>query len=246
MSTWTRGKLNLRHQWDPGLFTFGLDVIPKFQPGQFVNLACDVAGERVRRSYSLASRPGAFAEFYLTRVAGGALSGRLAELPLGAEVEIDLRGQGFMSLDRVPRATTGWLIASGTGLGPFISMTRSGHLYEHFERVVLVHAVRAASQLGYRSELVAFARSHPGRMIYLPVISREPESGIGLGGRVPARITDGSLEARAGVVIDPDHCHFLLCGNPEMIRDTSAALAERGLRRHRERAPGHITSENYW
>jgi ferredoxin--NADP+ reductase len=76
------------------------------------------------------------------------------------------------------------------------------------------------------------------------MVSREPHSGS-LAGRIPAAMRDGRLEAAAGVPIDA-RSHFMLCGNPEMLRDTAAALAERGLRKHRRRAPGHITVESFW
>jgi ferredoxin--NADP+ reductase len=79
----------------------------------------------------------------------------------------------------------------------------------------------------------------------LPILSREPEAGL-LSGRLTHRLHSGELEARAGARIDPERCHVMLCGNPAMIDEVTAQLSARGLRRHRQRSPGHITTEKYW
>ncbi len=80
---------------------------------------------------------------------------------------------------------------------------------------------------------------------YVPVLSREPESGV-LQGRLTAALGSGELERRADATIAAESSHFMLCGNPGMIEDVTALLAARGLRRHRQRTPGHITTEKYW
>ena len=247
MAGWIEATISERREWTSGLITLQLSPrLERFVSGQFVNLGLHVAGEWVRRSYSLASAPDALPEFYLTRVQSGALTPALFELSVGAHVMMEPKASGFFTLDYVPPAKEAWLIATGTGLGPFISMLRSGQLWPRFERVVLVHGVREVDQLGYREELAELARTRGGQFRIVNVISRQPVSDEYLRGRIPALITSGQLQERAGLIFDAGQSHVLLCGNPEMIRDTTEALKAFGLRKHRQRAPGHITTEKYW
>jgi ferredoxin--NADP+ reductase len=174
----------------------------------------------------------------------------LFSLPEGAEVEVETSPSGFFTLRWLPDfAKDLWLVSSGTGLGPFISMLRTPGALQRFEHVVVVNCVRQRAQLAYRAELEAFARGD-SRVRYVPVVTREAgfgdESGRLLFGRLPSQVSSGRLEDQAGLPLSLERGHIMLCGNPEMIRDTSAALTDRGLRRHLKRAPGHITTEKYW
>jgi ferredoxin--NADP+ reductase len=235
-----------RTDWAEGLFSLTLDgQIDAFQPGQFVNLAIEQGGELVKRSYSIASAPGQPLEFYLVRVGGGALTPVLFDKRIGDTVLVEREPYGFFSLDHVPPARHLWMVATGTGLAPFLSMLRSGTPLERFERVVLVHGVRLGEQLAYRGELEALAAASRGRLSYLPLVSRQTWPGA-LEGRVTDVLSDGRLEGAADLALTTSHSHVMLCGNPEMIRDMQSVLGERGLRKHRMRAPGHITVERYW
>jgi ferredoxin--NADP+ reductase len=158
-------------------------------------------------------------------------------------VKIGTTPQGFFTLAHVPAARDLWLVCTGTGLGPFKSMLRAGDVFARFERVVLVHGTRTADQLGYRAELEALAAREPA-LVYLPMLTRD--RGAALSGRIPAALGDGRLERAASCALDPAHSHLMLCGNPAMIGDAVDALAPRGLRKHRTRAPGHISAEKYW
>lgn len=123
-------------------------------------------------------------------------------------------------------------------------MIRSGRLWSRFERVVLVHGARHVDQLGYRDELEGIAERRAG-FTYVPMVSRQDDERA-LRGRIPANLDNGRLEKAAGLSLRPELSHVLLCGNPDMIRDTTDALAARGLRKHRTRKPGHISTEKYW
>jgi ferredoxin--NADP+ reductase len=111
--------------------------------------------------------------------------------------------------------------------------------WRRFRNVVVVHAVRYARELTY----VDVIRQTRAR--YVSFVSREQAAGS-LTGRIPAAIADGRLEAAAGLALGASTSHVMLCGNPQMLRDASAALTARGLRKHRRRAPGHITVESFW
>lgn len=248
MSGLVEGRVVGRHEWTPGLITLSIaaDVRP-FAPGQFFNLGLDdAADEPVRRAYSAASAPAApHLEFYLTEVPGGAFTPRLFRLGENDRLLVDPNPQGFFTFAWLPVAAELWMVATGTGLGPFISMLRSGEALGRFERVVLVHGVRHARELAYAAELSRFGVESEGRFVYMPIVSRE-QAPPALSGRITTALANGELEARAQCALSPERSHVMLCGNPRMIDDMLELLAARGLRRHRTRKPGHVTVERYW
>ena len=210
-----------------------------FQAGQFVRIALDIDGERVARAFSFVNPPqDPLLEFYGVIVPEGPLSPRLARLAAGDTLYVASNPAGFLVLSELPQAETLWLLATGTGIAPFLSLLRTEAPWQRFRKIVLVHAVRHAAELTYRDVIEKTSAK------YVTFVSREAHPGS-LAGRIPAALRDGRLEAAAGVAVD-ERSHFMLCGNPQMLRDTTAALAERGLRKHRRRAPGHITVESFW
>ncbi|HVZ33868.1 MAG TPA: ferredoxin--NADP reductase [Polyangiaceae bacterium] len=244
---WVESKLVERRVWAEGLISVRLDrVLSAFAPGQFVNLGLDLGEERVKRSYSLSSAPGEPSEFYLTLVAGGVLTPALFELPIGASLWIDDRPLGFFTLEHVPASRQLWMLATGTGLGPFLAMLRSPQVWERFARIVLVHGVRQVAHLGYAEQLAIWARERASQFSYVPVVSREAAPNGALAGRLPQLIASGELERAAGLALEPAETHVLLCGNPDMIRDVAEQLEARGMHKHRPRKPGHYSFENYW
>jgi ferredoxin/flavodoxin---NADP+ reductase len=216
-----------------------------FRPGQFMNLGLQLPSGFVSRSYSLASAPGEELEVLLARVGEGALTPALFELQTGAALTLDPKPQGFFTFDYVPPHRELWMLATGTGLGPFLSMLRSGEAFARAQRVVLAHGTRGAAELAHREELEALAQQRAGSFIYVPVLSRQAEAGL-LEGRITSALAAGTLEQRAATPLAAESAHVLLCGNPAMIEEVTALLGERGLRRHRQRSPGHITTEKYW
>lgn len=244
---WVEGRVAHWQTWDEGLSTLRIDApVGDFEAGQFVQLGLDLEGERVRRSYSISSAPGEPLEFLLTNVVGGTLTPHLFRLRPGEPLWVERTPRGFFTLRYVPPGTCLWLVATGTGLGPFISMLRSPGIWQHSERILLVHGVREPSHLAYRDELEALSRTRPLR--YLPVVSRAalPPGSSELAGRVTSVLESGALEEAAQTTLTPEGHHVLLCGNPEMIRDMMTLLDARGLKRHRMRQPGHVTFEKYW
>jgi ferredoxin--NADP+ reductase len=111
--------------------------------------------------------------------------------------------------------------------------------------VTLVHAVRTAADQAYREMIDGIARERGAQFGFVPFVSREAVAGA-LAGRVPDAIRDARLERAAESELDAARSHVMLCGNPAMVTDVTAALEERGMRKHRRRAPGHITVETYW
>jgi ferredoxin--NADP+ reductase len=238
--SWLTGTIVENRHWTDTLFSLRVEGVRlSFEAGQFVRIALDIDGQRVARAFSFVNAPhDPVLEFYGVIVPEGPLSPRLARLQAGDALFVAPNPAGFLVLREVPQADTLWLVATGTGIAPFLSILRTDAPWQRFRKVVVVHAVRYARELAYRE---AIERT-PAR--YVPMVSREPHSGA-LAGRIPAALRDGRLEAAAGVPVDM-RSHFMLCGNPQMLSDTTAALLERGLRKHRRRAPGHITVESFW
>ena len=242
--TWLEGTVIENRHWTDALFSLRVRA-PRlsFQAGQFVRIALDIEGERVARPFSFVNPPAdPLLEFYGIVVPEGPLSPRLEKLSAGDRLYVASNPAGFLVLSEVPDAGTLWLISTGTGIAPYLSILRTETPWQRFSDVVLVHAVRYAQELVYQDLLKKMQR--PG-FKYVAFVSRESHPGS-LAGRVPAAIRDGRLEAAAGAALDAAGSHVMLCGNPQMLKDATAALAERGMRKHRRRNPGHITVESFW
>jgi len=240
-SKWLEGRVIENRRWTERLFSLRVEG-PRlgFEAGQFVRIALE---ERIARPFSFVNPPqDPVLEFYGIVVPEGPLSPRLMELRAGERLLVASNPAGFLVLSEVPDAETLWLVSTGTGIAPFLSVLRTEAPWRRFPNIVLVHAVRHARELVYQEMIRKIVKEKPLR--YLSFVSREAAPGS-LSGRIPAAIRDGRLEAAAGLAID-QHSHVMLCGNPDMLKDASGALAERGLRKHRRRTPGHITVESFW
>lgn len=244
--SFVEGRVAARQDWAEGLMTLTVEApVGPFKPGQFLNLGLPLGEEPIFRAYSLASAPGAPLEFFLSEVESGTFTPSLFQTRVGDPVLVDPMPHGFFTLDWVPEAEELWLIATGTGLGPFISMLRSGEPQRRFRRVVVVHGVRRAAHLAYAAEIGALAKALEGRLVWVPLVSRDTPPPGALAGRVTTALVEGRLEAVAGPLL-AERAHVMLCGNPEMVDEMFELLAARGMRRHRARKPGHITVEKYW
>jgi ferredoxin--NADP+ reductase len=184
-------------------------------------------------------------EFYFIVVPEGPLSPRLAALQAGDSLWLGPRANGFFTVGEVPAAEALWCVSTGTGIGPFLSMLRTDEPWEKFDRVVLVHGVRYARELTYQDAIGEIRDARRGAFTYVAMVTREAHAAA-MPGRITAAIADGRLEARASLALTAENAHVMLCGNPEMIEDAQKVLAQRGMRRHRRREPGHITLETYW
>jgi ferredoxin/flavodoxin---NADP+ reductase len=245
--TWLDGKVLENRPWSETLFSLRVQAPPlSFRAGQFVRIALDIEGERVARAFSFVNPPGdPVLEFYGVIVPKGPLSPRLARLRPGETLHIASNPAGFLVLSEVPDGRTLWLLATGTGLAPFLSILRTAEPWQRFREIVLVHAVRHARELVYRDAISALQKEKGAALRYITFVSREAAPGS-LAGRIPAAIADGRLERAAGAMLAPETSQVLLCGNPDMLKDAQAALALRGLRKNRRRTPGHITVESFW
>jgi ferredoxin/flavodoxin---NADP+ reductase len=247
MSRWLEARVLENRAWTDTLFSLRAESPRlRFEAGQFVRIALDVGGERIARPFSFVNAPDdPVLEFYGVIVPQGPLSPHLARLKAGDPLFVADNPSGFLVLSEVPAAEDLWLLATGTGIAPFLSILRTGEIWQRYRRVILVHGVRHANELVYQDMIRAVAGARGSRFVYVKTTTRE-EVPDALQGRIPAAIRDGRLEAAAGAAIAPGRSQFMLCGNPAMLKDAAAELVQRGLRKNRRRTPGHITVESFW
>ncbi|MFU9136415.1 ferredoxin--NADP(+) reductase [Erwinia tasmaniensis] len=248
MAEWVNASIEKVTDWTDSLFSITVTApIDPFIAGQFAKLALEIDGERVQRAYSFVNAPrDKNLEFYLVTVPEGKLSPRLHALEPGQEVMITKESAGFFVVDEIPPCETLWMLATGTALGPYLSILQEGQGLERFKNIVLVHAVRYAQDLSYLPLMQQLQQRYSGQLQIQTVVSREAVAGS-LTGRVPALIHNGELEAAVGIQMNAESSHIMLCGNPQMVRDTQQLLKDsRDMRKHLKRKPGHITSEHYW
>ncbi|MEW5879947.1 MAG: ferredoxin--NADP reductase [Pseudomonadota bacterium] len=259
---YTRQKITWIKRWTDHLFSFRItrDRGFRFKPGQFARLGVyrddGHKGSRyVWRAYSIVSADyDEFLEFYSIVVPDGDFTTRLAALREGDELLIEKQAYGFLTLDRFEGGRDLWLLSSGTGIAPFISILYDLDAWHSYQRLILVHSVRHANELAYRDTVAAF-RTHevfgeqlaadPGRLVYVPIVTRERVDGL-LDARIPALLASGALEARAGVKLDPERSRVMICGNPEMVDDIRHHLQRAGYRVSRRGEPAQMAVENYW
>lgn len=250
----TRQILSDIQVWSPSLFSlrFSRDPGFRFIAGQFARLGVEKAdGSCVWRAYSMVSAPhDDYLEFFSIVVPGGAFTSELSQLKVGDSLLVEKQALGFLTLDRFADGRDLWLLASGTGLAPFLSILQGLEVWQRFARVVLVYSARTASELAYQPLIhglmqQAHLAEYADKFVYLPLVTREPVPGC-LHGRITALLDNGELERAAGVSLDPAHSRLMICGNPQMIDDTRARLKERGLQLSLSRRPGQVAVENYW
>jgi ferredoxin--NADP+ reductase len=247
MNKWVEGTVVSQKHWAGQLYSLQVEAeIAPFQAGQFAKLALAVDGEMVGRPYSFVNAPQQRPhDFYYLVLPGNPLTPRLCKLEAGDSIYLTPQASGFLTLGEVPAGEHLWLLATGTALGPFLSILKTEAPWQRFERVVLVHAVRHAEELSYQDQIGTMLEQHAGKFAFVPVVSRE-KTDFALAGRIPKAILNGQLEARAGIALSAQSSRLMVCGNPEMVADTVHALQQRGLKKHRRRDPGQISTENYW
>jgi len=239
----TPSLFSLRTSRDPGF---------RFRSGQFARLGVTKAdGSVVWRAYSMVSAPhDEHLDFFSIVVPGGEFTSELSRLKEGDSLLIDRQAYGFLTLDRFVDGRDLWLLATGTGIAPFVSILQDFEAWERFDSIKLVYSVREAKELAYQ-DLIAgleqrdYMAEYAGKLQFIPVVTREQHPGA-LNDRITTLIENGELERAAGLALTPEHSRVMLCGNPQMIDDTRQALKQRGLQLSLSRRPGQVAVENYW
>jgi len=249
--------------WTGNLFSFRTtrDRGYRFVPGQFARIGVrDGAAESgkqegrdevIWRAYSIASATyDEHLEFFSVVVPGGAFTSRLARLKEGDPILVERRSYGFLTTERFEAGRDLWLLATGTGLAPFLSILHEFDTWERYENLVLVQSVRTQSELAYEELIRGFGASEyyaqfAHKLRYVRIVTREPVPGT-LRDRVTKLVASGVLEENVGLRLDHDRSRIMLCGNPEMVEDSRKLLVSRGFRVSRRGDPGQLAVESYW
>lgn len=241
------------HTWTPNLFSFKTtrDKGYRFVPGQFARLGVKNGDEIVWRAYSIVSAHyDEFLEFYSIVVPNGKFTSQLFRLNVGDKICVERKSLGFLTTDRFELGKDLWMLSSGTGLAPFISILHDFKTWETYENLILVHSVRVEEELAYQEVIRNFKQSEyfaefSSRLHYVQAVTRESVPNT-LNARITDLIESGDLERAVGFPIDGERSRVMICGNPEMVDETRHLLTRRGLTVSRRGTPGHLAVENYW
>ena len=247
MDGWIEASVVENRRWNERLCSLRVSAeqLPEFRAGQFLRLGLLVEGQMLARAYSLVNAPGeAEAEFYFNKVPDGPLSPRLHELQQGDRLWLSKMVAGFLTLDDIPPGKRLWMLATGTALGPFLSILKTEQVWQQYQQVILVHGVRSTDELTYRDLLADIKKQAGDRFLSLQSVTREAVAGA-MSSRIPDAIASGELEALAQVTCCAEGDRFMLCGNPGLIEQGVKQLELKGMHRHRRRKPGQIVVEIY-
>lgn len=246
MAKWLDASITDKRQWTDTHFSLRIGTPAfDFKAGQFVRIGLEVDGEVLARPYSLVNPPhDSGLEIFFNLVPEGPLTGRLAGLDIGEPVKLSASANGFLVLDEIPDSRELWMLATGTGVGPFLSILRTEQPWQRYDKVVLVYSVRSGDELAYLEVIESIAAQRGDRFVFVPVVTREPVDGA-LNQRITSALDSGELERLVGSSIEPSRSHVMMCGNSAMIRDVFERLSARGMKKHLRRDPGHITTEKY-
>src|SRR5438067_11725506 len=241
--------------WTTSLFSFRTtrDRGYRFVPGQFARIGVkdSNSGETIWRAYSIASASyDEHLEFFSVVVPGGAFTSRLSRLREGDPILVERKSYGFLTTDRFESGRDLWILATATGLAPFLSILHDFATWEGYDNLVLVQSVRTQSELAYEDLIRGFDKSEyyaqfAHKLRYVRIVTREPVPGT-LRDRVTKLVASGVLEENVGLKLDQERSRIMLCGNPEMVEDSRKLLTSRGFRMSRRGDPGHLAVENYW
>jgi len=238
MSKYSTERVLSVHHWNDSLFSFKTTRDPglRFENGQFVMIGLEVDGRPLTRAYSIASANyEEHLEFFSIKVPNGPLTSRLQHLQEGDEILVSKKPTGTLVIHDLKPANNLYLLSTGTGLAPFMSLIRDIEVYDRFEKVVLIHGVRYLSELAYADFIEKelpdnefFGEEVRSKLIYYPTVTREPFRNQG---RLTDLINSGKLFEDIGLPpLDPQHDKAMICGSPQMLADTEALLDARGFK----------------
>ncbi|MCG6199784.1 ferredoxin--NADP reductase [Psychromonas antarctica] len=248
MAKWLNAKIVKRTDWNDHLFSLSFECadFPDFKAGQFTKVGIEQNGQIISRPYSLVNPPLAnHLEIIAVPVQEGLLSTQLHQLNHGDNIKVMAPATGFLTLDEVPASNNLWLLATGTGVGPFISILADPLVWQKYQHITLVYGVRYEHDLAYLPLINNCMKDKGNQFNFVPVVSRENSPG-GLRGRIPELLASGVIQAQVKQSLNAQDSQVMLCGNPDMIQSSVNVLTAMGLRKHLRRSPGNISMERYW
>ncbi|MCG5237473.1 ferredoxin--NADP reductase [Xanthobacter oligotrophicus] len=251
MSNFNEETVTSVHHWTDNLFSFTCTRDPglRFLNGQFTMIGLKVDGKPLLRAYSMASanyEPDL--QFFSIKVQNGPLTSRLQHLKVGDKILVGRKPTGTLVQDSLLPGKRLYLLSTGTGLAPFLSVVKDPEAYERFEKVILIHGTRTVAELAYDEFLTKELPDHEflgeevrNKLIYYPTVTREPFRNQG---RITDLINSGKLFADIGVpAMSAEEDRLMLCGSPQMLKEVVDLLESRGFAEGSQSAPGHYVIE---
>ena len=249
---WTTEQVLSIRYWTPRLLSFRTtrSAAFRFKPGHYARLGLGSADDLVWRPYSMVSAADDdYLEFLAVLVPEGPFSSHVEQLGVGDEVKVDKACFGFLTVDQLAPGRDLWLLASGTGIGPFVSILRDPAVWQAFERLIVVHGVRNSADLAYREEIAAIAQqpefTGKAQLCYFSSVTREPGASE-LCERIPQLLANGRLEQLAGTTLSMHDSRVMVCGNPELAFELRRYLSALGFATSRRGVAGQMAFEKYW
>jgi ferredoxin/flavodoxin---NADP+ reductase len=239
------------HHWTETLFSFTTtrDAGFRFKNGQFTMIGLEVEGRPLLRAYSVASTNyDENLEFFSIKVPDGPLTSRLQNLQVGDPIIVGKKATGTLVLDNLKDGSRLFLLGTGTGLAPFLSLIRDPETYERYQKVILVHGCRKIEELAYGERITEqlpndefLGEMIQSQLIYYPTVTREPFRNRG---RITDLLTSGQLYADTRLdPFDADGDRFMLCGSPQMLADLKTMFASWNLVEGNHGEPGDYVIE---
>jgi ferredoxin--NADP+ reductase len=225
------------HHWSDTLFTIKTtrDRSLRFRNGEFAMMGLEIEGKPLLRAYSMASANYEdHLEFYSIKVQQGPLTSRLQHIKAGDQLLVSKKPTGTLLWDRLRPGRQLYLLSTGTGLAPFLSIIKDPEIYENFDKVILVHGCRYINELTYQRLITHelkhneyFGESVREKLIYYPAVTREPFKNYG---RITSLLESGQLMKDIDMPkLNPDDDRFMLCGSPAMLKSLTAILVDLGF-----------------
>lgn len=251
MSAFQEERVLSVHHWTDRLFSFTTTRDPslRFSNGHFTMIGLRVDGKPLLRAYSIVSPNYAdHLEFLSIKVPDGPLTSRLQHIQVGDTIIVGRKPTGTLLIDYLLPGKRLYLLATGTGLAPFLSVIRDPETYERYEQVVLIHGVRQVKELAYR-EYLSDTLTHDEflgemvqqKLLYYPTVTREP---FVHQGRIPQLLAEGQVAKDLGIpMLNPAEDRIMICGSPEMLRDLKALAEKLGFEEGNTSRPGAFVIE---
>ncbi|MAC47545.1 ferredoxin--NADP reductase [Oceanospirillum beijerinckii] len=239
------------HHWTDNLFSFTTSRASslRFKNGHFIMIGLEVEGRPLMRAYSIASANYEdHLEFFSIKVPDGPLTSRLQNIQPGDEIMLSSKPTGTLVNDHLLPGKNLYLISTGTGLAPFLSIIRDPEIYEQYDKVILTHGCRYVSELAYQELIMDdlpkneyFGDLIREKLIYYPTVTREAFKNTG---RLTDLMRSGKLFGDLGMpAFDVENDRFMICGGPSMLKETCEILNEQGFSEGKNSGAGHYVIE---
>lgn len=237
--------------WNDTLFSFKTSRDPsfRFKNGHFIMIGLEHEGRPLMRAYSIASANyEEELEFFSIKVADGPLTSKLQKIQAGDQILLSKKPTGTLIVDNLLPGRNLYLISTGTGLAPFMSIIRDPETYENYDKVILTHGTRYVSELAYQQEILNelpnnefFGEEVREKLIYYPTVTQDD---FKTRGRITDAMRNGKLTTDIGLPeLSTEHDRFMICGSPSMLKETCEILDGMGFEEAKQGNLGHYVIE---